>query len=152
MKHVLSVVVLLALLAFAVGSSGESSIESEGNGTGGSGGSGGSGDSGGSAVAATEITAGALYAEYDANEVAADEKYKGQFIIVSGTIDTIAKDIMDTMYITLDNDAGIGQIQCMFSDAHKSQLANAKKGQSVRVKGKCSGKMMNVILRGCRLQ
>ena len=41
------------------------------------------------------VSARKLYKEYNANEIAADEKYKGQIIQVSGIIRDIGNDIMD---------------------------------------------------------
>ena len=97
-------------------------------------------------------TAAELMAAYEANEVAADEKYKDQVILVSGTIENIGKDIMDTMYISLKTESSVWSVQCMFAEDHKSQLVNAAKGQQVNVKGKCEGKLGNVLLRGCSLE
>lgn len=100
------------------------------------------------AAPAARVSARQLFADYDANEVAADDKYKDKVLVVSGTISDIGKDIVDTMYVTLETD-GFMNVQCMFADEHKSQLASASKGQSVNIKGKCEGKMGNVLLRGC---
>ncbi|MDX9925554.1 MAG: hypothetical protein RBS48_12395, partial [Ignavibacteriaceae bacterium] len=49
-----------------------------------------------------KITASQLVADYKANQVAADSKYKGNIVEVTGTISTIGKDIMDTPYISLN--------------------------------------------------
>lgn len=98
------------------------------------------------------VTAGQLFEDYDANEIAADEKYKDRVIAVSGTVDDIGKDILDTMYITLQTENSIMSVQCMFADEHSSQLADFSKGQRVVVKGKCDGKLGNVLLRGCVLE
>lgn len=104
------------------------------------------------AAPAARVTAAQLFADYDANEVAADEKYKGKVLIVTGTIEDIGKDIVDTMYVTLKTDNAIMSVQCKFADEHKSQLANAAEGQQVTIKGKCDGKLGNVLLRGCTFE
>lgn len=101
---------------------------------------------------AVRVTASQLFADYEANEIAADEKYKGKVIVVSGTIDNIGKDILDTMYVTLDSGKPLFNVQCFFSDKHKSQLSNVAKGQQVMVKGKCDGKFGNILLRGCSFE
>lgn len=44
------------------------------------------------------LSADQLYREYESNEVAADEKYKGEIVIVYGEIQDIGKDIMDEPY------------------------------------------------------
>jgi len=96
------------------------------------------------------VSAKRLYQDYESNEVAADEKYKGRVIVVSGVVENIGKDIMDTMYISLDT-GNFGSVQCMFSERHTSDLTKIQKGDMVRIRGKCDGKLMNVLLRGCIL-
>ena len=44
------------------------------------------------------LSANALFNEYDKNSVAADAKYEDKIVVVSGTIQSIGKDIMDTAY------------------------------------------------------
>ena len=97
------------------------------------------------------VNASALYKEYDANQVSADEKYKGKTLLVVGTVDSIGKDIMDTPYIALKTGGDLSEVQCMFADDHKSELAKVHKGQIVTVRGVCDGKLVSVILRGCSI-
>jgi hypothetical protein len=98
---------------------------------------------------AVHVTARKLFRDYDANEVNADEKYKGKTLVVSGRIGKIGKDLLDTMYVELKSANPIFGVQCMFADKHKSQLAKAAKGRQVTIRGKCDGKLGNVLLRGC---
>ena len=88
-----------------------------------------------------------LYKDYTNNEIAADDKYKGKVIQVSGTIRGIGNDIMDDAYITLVGDDFFGDIQCFFPD--KSSLINLNKGQKVTVVGYCTGLFVNIILQNC---
>src|ERR1700736_1804386 len=44
------------------------------------------------------ILANALYRAYDANEVAADEKYKGKSVKITGKVQNIGKDILGSPY------------------------------------------------------
>lgn len=97
-----------------------------------------------------EISALDLANFYSENEVAADKYYKGKKLIVSGTIADIGKDILDNAYITLRaNSEGFRDVQCSFKD--QNVVAELRKGQQVRVKGKCDGLMMNVQLDRCEL-
>ena len=98
------------------------------------------------------VSAAELYAEYKANEVAADQRYKGRVVAVSGVVDNIGKGIMGTMYVALDTGEMVGSVQCMFGKEHANSLAGLSKGQSVTIQGKCTGKMMNVLLDGCALK
>ena len=93
------------------------------------------------------ISASKLYKEYNENEIAADEKYKGKIIEVTGVIRDIGNDIMDNAYITLVGNEYFGDIQCYFNE--KSVLASLSKGKRITVMGSCSGLMMNVHLNDC---
>lgn len=98
------------------------------------------------------ISARKLYAEYDANGVAADLKYKGKILAVTGTVENIDKDILDEIYVTLEGDEFIGSIQCYFANSHTGEAAGLRKGQTLTVKGQCDGQLMNVLLKGCVIE
>ena len=93
------------------------------------------------------ISASKLYKEYNENEIAADEKYKGKIIEVTGVIRDIGNDIMDNAYITLVGNEYFGDIQCYFNE--KSVVAKLSKGKRITVIGSCSGLMMNVQINNC---
>lgn len=101
---------------------------------------------------AIEISASQLYEDYESNGVAADQKYKGKVLRVSGVVDNIDRDIMDKIYVTLKGGEYIGDIQCFFAEDHVNKAANLSKGQRITVKGKCDGKLMNVMLKGCVIE
>lgn len=42
--------------------------------------------------------------DYDANEVAADDKYRGQTLLVTGTVESIDKDMFDSLVLHLASD------------------------------------------------
>src|SRR6266852_4648886 len=71
------------------------------------------------------VSAQQLASAYKDNEVAADERYKGKVIAVTGIIDSIGKDTLDTPYVVLGGGDrfSITSVQCMFGDEYKSQLA-----------------------------
>lgn len=101
---------------------------------------------------AIKVTAIKMSEEYKANEISADAKYKGNIVEVSGIVDNIAKDFLDTPYITLKtSEYSIVSIQCMFSKANESKLATVTKGQQITLRGEVSGKMGNVLVRGCQI-
>lgn len=98
------------------------------------------------------ISANQLYREYDSNEVAADEKYKGKVVIVSGAIQNIGKDIMGDAYIVIGGGGILDGVQCMFTKGEQSSVSRLSKGQQVRVKGEVAGKMGNILVKKCNLQ
>jgi len=95
---------------------------------------------------AIKITAVQLFAEYDANEIAADQKYEDKTLEVSGVILRIGKDILDDPFVTLAGNSVWG-VQCMFTN--DNQVVNLSPGQSITVRGTCDGSLVNVILRRC---
>jgi len=100
-----------------------------------------------------KISAHQLYMEYNANEVAADQKYKGEILEVDGIVIGIGEDLMGNLYVVLGG-ADIREIgaQCYFSDSHAKAVAQLKKGQTITVKGKCAGYfLLCVDLKGCKI-
>jgi len=102
--------------------------------------------------AAIEVPAFQLFAEYDGNEIAADENYKGKILIVNGMVKDIGNDITGSMYVTLDSGNPIMSVQCFFSDKHRKELASMQAGMRVRIRGKCDGKFGNIFIRGCQIE
>lgn len=86
------------------------------------------------------VTAVKLYNDYKANEVAADATYKGNVVRVSGTVETIGKDILSNPYVTLKADQyGYNTVQCLFSRQDEPLLAQLTKGNSIVLQGTVSG-------------
>ena len=98
-----------------------------------------------------EISANKLYAAYDQNEVAADEKYKGKKLGVTGVIGDIGKDVFDEPYVSL-NIGYLQNINCYFDEDNNKIISKLRKGQRVTIIGECKGKSItNVILKECEL-
>ena len=99
-----------------------------------------------------KLSAATLIAAYEANEVAADEKFSGKLIEVTGVIDSISKDIMGDPYVTLGSGKDFAHVQAMFPADAAKQLAGLRKGQTLTVQCTCGGKVMNVIGKDCVLK
>ncbi len=102
---------------------------------------------------AIKIAAVKLSEEYKANEVAADSKYKGKILEISGIVDSIGKDILNVPYIALKSYeyAVIDKVQCMFSKNDESKLIDVAQGQQITLRGEVSGKMGNILVNGCQI-
>lgn len=101
-----------------------------------------------------EISARQLFSEYEANVIAADEKYKGKEIIIYGLIGDIGKALFDVPYLTLTWKTFQFEAVCAyFKRKEAKKLAKLRKGQMVRLKGKVDGRMpiVGVILRDCEI-
>lgn len=100
---------------------------------------------------AIKIDSVTLWNEYKANEVAADAKYKGKILEISGEVTDIKKDISDTMYVALKGDKYIGSVKCSFPKEWTEQLMKLQKGQILVIKGECEGLMMVVNIKKCEI-
>ena len=98
------------------------------------------------------ITAKQLFSAYDTNEFAADEKYDGKQLKVSGMIDSIDTDIWGTPYITLSTGKySFFSVQCYFGRGEKSDLAKLKKGNNIVIRGRCDGWSGNILISECKI-
>ena len=78
------------------------------------------------------IHATSLVAAYEENEVAADSRYKGRWLEISGRIDNIGTDILGAPYITFEANGPWG-VQAMFTRNQDERLvATFTKGQRLR--------------------
>lgn len=100
------------------------------------------------AVNLPSVSANTLFSEYEANEVAADNKYKNKEYKVSGTVDKIGKDITDDGYALLKTSNLFG-VQCFFDN--EQELAKIQNGQQITVVGRIDGKLGNVFVKECKL-
>lgn len=97
------------------------------------------------------VQATELAAAYVANEIAADQKYKDRYWLVSGTVTSIGKEILDNPYIILQGESDLRAVQAVFDKEHEAKLASLQKGQQVRVRCRVRGLMMHVQLDDCRM-
>ena len=95
------------------------------------------------------LTADQLFSEYKANEVAADDKYKGKVVLVSGSIRQNGK-FRGTPYIVIGGHGFLDGVQCMFGAS--AGVASLSRDSQVTVKGEVSGKKGNVLLHDCTLE
>jgi hypothetical protein len=96
-----------------------------------------------------EGTVSALLADYQANEVAADKKYKNKGILLTGTVARIMKDASDNNIIVLMGNDFMSTVQCKVSE---EDALNVSKNQKVKIFGRVKGMSINnVLLDVCQL-
>lgn len=96
------------------------------------------------------MTADELFQEYDANEVAADQRLKSKRVRVLGIVDRIGKDdVMGTPFVSFKvSSRSIASVQAMFDK--DSDVATLAPGVSMATVCTADGKMLwSVILRHC---
>ena len=96
-----------------------------------------------------KISSTQLYQEYEENEIKADDKYKNKTLEIDWTIESIWKDILDSMYVALKWDWLIFSIQCMLKWSEKEKAINLNEWEYITVVGKNSWKLWNVLIRNC---
>lgn len=101
-----------------------------------------------------KVSAKNIIAEYEANEVSADNKYKDKKIEITGRIAEIKKTIWDTLYVEIGNgdQYSFRNAQAYFSDENNDILANLKKGQNITVICTGGGLIINVQLEDCSIK
>jgi hypothetical protein len=89
-----------------------------------------------------------IFDEYDQNETAANKKYLGKVVCVYGKVADKAVDAKGTLSFILEGGdmAGVG---CQFDKSVIKEIENIKKGETIRVKGICTGMLMDVVLVDC---
>jgi hypothetical protein len=106
-----------------------------------------------SSGSATPVTALQLYNDYQANEVSADNKYKGKSLMVSGTVSSIDKDFLDNIVVSLKTPNEFMDVKARVDDDQKSKAASLSKGQDIKVL--CTGSGMIIgspQLEDCTIQ
>jgi len=97
-----------------------------------------------------EIKAADLLKNFTDNEDTANKTYLDKVVLVSGIIDKISED-STSVSIYIKNPEDMAGVMCGFNKAaiDKSTL---KKGDEIRIKGICTGYLMDVVLNKCALE
>ena len=88
-----------------------------------------------------------LVEAYKTNEIEADNKLKGKWFYVKGTVEDIGKDVLGKPYIVLSGDGEFRGVQCYIKN--ENSVASLRKGNDVTVLGVCSGLTLNVLMHYC---
>ncbi|KVZ38636.1 OB-fold protein [Burkholderia ubonensis] len=101
-------------------------------------------------VEKVSVTASALFAAYEKNEVAADQKYKGKALSVSGTIQSIDKDAFDNIVVKLRSSNEFMPVNAYLSKEHEALAASLEKGKKVTWTCEGDGRLIgSPMLRDC---
>jgi hypothetical protein len=95
-----------------------------------------------------ELSATDLVKEFSANEEMATKKYVDKILIVTGPI----KEVNTTAStVFLDGADPLITITCSFYVNEEDQLKKLKPGEVVHIKGKCTGKLIDIVMNNCIL-
>lgn len=89
-----------------------------------------------------------LVARFQEDEESCNKKYLGKVIEVTGSVSDIAIDEKGVLNVTLTG-GDLSGVICQFEKANQEAALHLKKGESVSIKGICTGCLMDVILVDC---
>ena len=98
------------------------------------------------------IDAKALTKEYDSNELAADGKYKGKSLAVTGKISNIAE-TLGNITVSLEGHEFTKTVMCSFEESEKASVVALKKGDKITLTGTGDGSTggLYVGLQNCKV-
>jgi hypothetical protein len=85
------------------------------------------------AESALQVSALKLFTDYQGNEVAADNVYKGRSLAVSGIVRSINKDMFDHIYLALISPNEFMDVQAHLSEGNETKAASLQAGEAVTV-------------------
>jgi tRNA_anti-like/zinc-ribbon domain len=96
------------------------------------------------------VDATELWRAYDANEVAADNVWKGNRILITGEVAGISKDFTDAIFIQLRSPNEFMPTPAYVKDTSAPKAARLKKRQKIVLTCTCTGKVMaSPVLKDC---
>lgn len=95
------------------------------------------------------LTSDELVAAYKANALGADQKYKNQYLEISGEIGKIGKGLMGHPFVSLGtaSEDDLFGVTCYLTPAAANEAAAMQPGAKVKVRGTCMGQLGGQALR-----
>ena len=100
-------------------------------------------------TAAETLTATDLIASFENNETLANEKFTGKIIEVTGTISSIHNEADTVVNVRLETGDPLHKINCALAKSEMAGIKNYPTGQSITIKGYCTGYLLDVELNRC---
>ncbi|RMG16057.1 MAG: hypothetical protein D6730_25600 [Bacteroidetes bacterium] len=97
------------------------------------------------------LDASALFAEFEADENAANTKYLDKLLEVQGTVAEVSESPDGGITLVLRPEDAMMGVQCSFLPEQSEAAKKLSPGSKVRVKGICTGMLMDVNLSRCVL-
>jgi hypothetical protein len=100
------------------------------------------------ATPAFTMKADELFTAFESDETGANKKYIGKIIQVSGTVQSVNHEQDGNTSVTLQTAGGMFGVICRM-DSLNTNIQGIANGQSVSMKGECTGMLMDVVLVRC---
>jgi hypothetical protein len=93
-------------------------------------------------------TANILFTDFSTDETKANTTYLDKIIAVKGVVANIAEE-GEKMVVTFQTSDDFGSVICYLTEKDSKNSAKIKEGQTLVLKGICTGFLMDVILVKC---
>lgn len=101
------------------------------------------------ATAEIHLTSTQLFTDYENDETEANGKYLDKIMEISGKIKEVATDENGMMSLTLESGSDMFGVICQMDNLSKHQRTEFEEGEEVKLKGICTGVLMDVVLVRC---
>ena len=92
-----------------------------------------------------------LYEQFSQNEINANQQYLDKTLQVQGVLKTISRGEDGSLNLNLDAGSEMGGVTCEVPAANIPEGLALQVGQQIKVKGQCTGYLMDVVLVKCVL-
>lgn len=89
-----------------------------------------------------EVSPQQIYRDYDSNQIAADNKYKGKLLKVTGTVDSINSDFVDEAVVEITAGGFLETVSAEGDSNFTNTAATLSKGQEITVLCRGAGEIM----------
>ena len=100
--------------------------------------------------AAYTVSASEIFTEFETNEAQANKKFLNQIVSVTGQVTDVRAVDSVGVNITLGTGNGIFGVSCQVADPREAN--GLRNGQQVKIKGLCTGMLMDVVLVKCVIE
>jgi hypothetical protein len=93
-----------------------------------------------------------LLQDFNKDETTANKKYLNKAIAVSGKIKEVKLEPQGQATVILESEDPLAGVTCSFYNEETAAVKKLKEGENIVIKGKCTGKLMDVILNECSIE
>lgn len=101
------------------------------------------------AISEIQLSATQLFSDYENNEPKANKKYLDKIVEVSGRVKEVSQDENGMTSLTLETESDMFGVICQLDNLTKHARTDFKEGEEVKLKGICTGVLMDVVLVRC---
>ena len=103
-------------------------------------------------MADIQVDATNLFTTFETDENAANDEYLGKVLAVTGTIREVTVNEEGTRSIILDTDSDMSGVVCEMDALSEHAKTDFEPGETITVKGICTGMLMDVVLVRCVIE